>query len=415
MERYTRREALLAGVTTSVALVGCLNEGDTGDGAPTEEPPVDGTPTRTDEGNGTPSEDGTPEDGGVDPAAVLWTYDVGGTVATVANGLLLAREGFDEGTGGIVALDASTGDRQWTYGETGGYSVYTLPAVGDDAIYTGYGDDAIGSGSGSVHAVGLDGTEQWTEETGSVYHTPRLDDGAVYVGDDAGAVRAFDAASGENRWSVEVTGEGEDVPPGDVTVEAVVDGRAYVAGDEGAWAVEEGEIAWSFPTDGRRVSSIRAGELVYCSPRGSVVALDDGEEGWSADGALQAVTDEAVYLRRASELCAFDPGSGDELWCVDINEDGDVAVADDGRVFYGTDEVTAVAADGESRWSVVPEGGAVQSLVVADAVYAVTRNAVTRIADGELDASVSAGGVRSLVVDGGVYAATNDAMYELAL
>jgi hypothetical protein len=40
-------------------------------------------------------------------------------------------------TGGVLALDAATCDREWVYGKTGGYSAYTPPVVVGDEMYAG--------------------------------------------------------------------------------------------------------------------------------------------------------------------------------------------------------------------------------------------------------------------------------------
>ncbi|ELZ06876.1 outer membrane protein assembly factor BamB family protein [Natrialba aegyptia] len=432
MDEFTRRGVLravgAAGAVGTVAVAGCLDAS------------ADGSPK---------GDDGIDKDDDYDEIA--WRYDTGGSVETVRDGILYGQEDFVDGTGGVLALDAATGEPEWRFGRTGGYSSYTAPVV-DEFVYTGYGDDAIGSGSGSVYALDDDGTERWTGETGSVYHRPRLADGLLVVGSDDGAVRGFDRDSGDERWTVSVEGEDAGEPaPTSPTVETVADGVAYVTDDETLYAFDlaNGDERWRYDAE-NRLSSLTVTDTVYFTTRDCVGAISvDGTERWTIEldsvKRLRAVVRGTVFVVRGDDLFAIDAADGTERWSdePDAGADTDRTIRiaagaetdGDERIYIASDAdsdsdpatLRALALDGDERWSTAlgdvkestkPEAKTEtepRSISTADgSVYVVTADAIHRYAfGGENHSAVPIADIWSHAVGELAYVGTRDAVYGL--
>jgi outer membrane protein assembly factor BamB len=108
---------------------------------------------------------------------LVFSKNVPGTTAlSFAQGVLYAGRSV-VGTaisGGIVAVDAMTGDRLWKL-STGGFSVTTAPTIANGLIYAGVSDQrAIPAGDGRMLVVsttlGIDGTPEM-----QVKHSPGMD------------------------------------------------------------------------------------------------------------------------------------------------------------------------------------------------------------------------------------------------
>lgn len=401
MDHYTRRQFVATGAIGTALLAGCLSDGsDTDDGTGDENSQRGENGSTENDGNG--SEDGT------DP---LWTYDTGASLATVTDGILLGREEWiEDGSGGVLALDTDSGDKLWTFGETGGYTAYTRPVV-DDAIYTAFRDDAIGSGSGGLYALERDGTVRWERDTGSVYHTPQVADGTVYVGGDDGVVSAFDAVDGENYWTFEL--DDEDEFSRNINVETVADGTLYATDEDRLLALDatDGTLAWSYRSPSGRVRSVFVTDRVYCGLREGIVALAAGEKEWWVEldsyARLRGVTDDVVYVQVPERLYAFDPEEGDQRWDVPVEENSGVTVGED--ALYTSDrKLTAYAHGGESLWSLELDDGEVKRVTVDNDVYATTEDGMYRVADGEIVSSLTAEGIRSIVRGETTYVGTRE-------
>ena len=75
----------------------------------------------------------------------------------------------------IYALNASTGAIIWNYPTGGG--VWSAPAVSEDTVYVGSGDNILYALNVSTGAL------KWSYETnGAIYSSPAIADGVVYVG-----------------------------------------------------------------------------------------------------------------------------------------------------------------------------------------------------------------------------------------
>ncbi|WP_415382798.1 PQQ-binding-like beta-propeller repeat protein [Halosimplex sp. TS25] len=356
-----------------------------------------------------------------------WRYGVGGYVDAVAQGRVLGSEDSSaEGArGGVFALDATSGRREWRYGRSNGLTGYTDLVV-RDAVYFGVGDDAVGNGSGELYAVEFDGSERWVREFGSVYRAPRIADGVVYVGTDDGVVRAVDATTGTVRWATEF---GESSP----NVFAVDD--AVYAGDESlaAFDREDGSVRWDHAVDDGHVSEVVVdGDVAYVEGYDTVAAFDRGTELWYLDraGKLKQFAFGHLLVDHGDRLSAFTAADGQRAWSVAADR-ARVAVGDD-RVYVGDEEGSGVVAvdpdDGTKLWDDDLGGEPAETVTVAGIggesrkgdtqsllfVEAGDERVLGFDADGErqFDASVE-GDIQSLFVDERVFVGTEEAVYAL--
>jgi len=371
------------------------------------------------------------EGSGTDAAGAEWSHDVGGSVDSVADGRVFFTEAFGddtEGDGSVSALDADDGEHLWSYGSAHGYSTFTDLTVAD-AVYVGYGDDAVGSGEGALYAVELDGTERWTADTGSVYERPRLRDGVVYVGSDDGVVRAVDADAGETLWRHEVETDETGGPP-DPTVEAVDGDAVYVAaGRLLALDPATGDERWRFGDGDTSVSTAAVHDgVVYLRDGYDVRAVLEGEERWSTEVDFESfphlrMDDGRVFVRAGTALLRLDAGDGDKRWTVDVDHLSAWTVHDDRVYAAGTDLFACDAESGDEQWRESVADGLLDRVVVSDgdatggeefAVFVEQKDeAIHRVSPaGEVTWSQSVpGNVRSVVVDDLVYVGTSDGVF----
>lgn len=356
---------------------------------------------------------------------VVWEHGVGAHIDAVHDGSLYGREDWrKDGKSSVFALDATGGEREWTYGEIGGYSTYTSVVVSEenDSVYFGYGDDAIGSGKGDFYALETDGGERWVREVGSVYDAPIVRDGVVYVGSDRGNVYAFEA-DGDELWRFEAVGDAPVAP----SVESVTDGVVYVTGDGTLHALDtaDGEEIWIHEGDDR-VSTMEAAEdTVYTTMTGRVAAYADGEELWSheiegTNSWIRGVAHGNIYFRHAFDLRALDVEEGEERWSVNFGDHFSTAFEDE-TVYAGARDLKAFAPEGNKEWTAELDGSELDGITVADDyVYAVTDENAHRIDNGEVVSSVEVPrdeDTNSHIVgdDGTVYVGTRGGVYALPL
>lgn len=210
----------------------------------------------------------------------------------------------------LVALDAASGKRLWSF-EPAGYMLTPEPVLAGDVVLTGsdHGvmyalDPATGtekrrhrlgaehdrvlllraggtvyatSGNGDVNALdAVSGELRWRSRiAGAISSRPTVAGGTVYVGDDEGTTYALEAATGTPLWDFQARG---DQPLFEWSA-AVADGLVYTAGrDRTLYALDTttGETRWRLPLPGGRdAGPVAAAGSVHVSDReGTLHALD---------------------------------------------------------------------------------------------------------------------------------------------
>jgi len=364
---------------------------------------------------------------GASDASVVWAHGVGGRVDAVRDGTVYGREDWrNDGKRGAFALSTPDGERKWTYGEVGGYSTYTAVVVSEEGdVYFGYADDEVGSGKGDMYALEADGDERWVRDVGSVYNTPIVCDGIVYVGSDRGNVHAFDADNGDELWTRGFESPEEYATP-TVAVETVEDGVAYVTAYGNLYAIdkENGDEIWRYDSD--RVSDVEVSDgTVYASHSGRIVAYAGGDELWTheVDGTNPSIRGSAhgnVYFGHRSDLRALEATEGERVWSREIGEDYPLVLGDS-AVYAGERDLRALSPGGSELWTIDLDGSELDGLSFAGGyVYAVTEDQVYRADDGKVVSSTEVPGdegVNSHVVgdDRTVYVGARGGVYALSL
>lgn len=189
-------------------------------------------------------------------------------------------------------------------------------------------------------------------------------DGSVYVVG-AETVEAYDATTGDRRWTTRRAAEG-------FSAAAFADGRLHVIGRDRLYAFDaaSGGERWRVPiTDGSSATAsnlVAADGSVYATAAVDdqlyVTAVDgDGDVRWTTErdrfGGLSgppAVADGRVYVTTSSQLTAIDATTGTLAWETRTPLDTVAPTVADGTVFVSTDAgggrvVAYDAADGTQR------------------------------------------------------------------
>ncbi|MHB0913444.1 MAG: outer membrane protein assembly factor BamB family protein [Armatimonadota bacterium] len=196
-----------------------------------------------------------------------WTFAAKGSISSspvLADGVLYFGSADDH----LYALDARTGAPKWPGGFRTKDDVSSSPAVAGGIVYF------VGDESTLYAALTTTGQIKWAEPVGTPNRasSPLLADGAVFLAS-RGALQAFHALSGQQRWSLPVPSEITSVP-------AVANGVLYFGCKNGnVYAVStSGKAVWNRPVElGAPVygSPIVAGDTVILGAnKGQVVAID---------------------------------------------------------------------------------------------------------------------------------------------
>lgn len=242
--------------------------------------------------------------------------------------------------GGLVALDAESGERRWSVWTSA--PVAAAPAVVDGVVYARANDAQV------VAVDAATGRERWRSggSTSEVGGTEIQADSALAVADgvvysaSAGLLRSLDAATGRERWRAPLDGG---LPGTPVIVAETVH---LVAGD-GSWEIGQGDVRivafdtasgavrWSetLSTSRPPVPAPAAdSDRVYLANVGSdghvrALDLDTGAEVWRfvapfAVVASPTLVDDILYLTSLDgRLYALDAGTGRPRWDVGIGRE----------------------------------------------------------------------------------------------
>ena len=197
----------------------------------------------------------------------LWSFRTGGRVkgAVAKSGGRLCVGAYD---GSLYALRASTGALLWrssAQDRLGGRgNFYSTPAIA-------YGRVFVGNTDGKVYAFGATtGNLLWSSSTGGfVYSSPAVWRRLVFAGSYAGKVVALDAATGATRWEYRTNGPVSGAP-------TVMAGLVYAASLRErtvALDAQTGRLVWSFP-DGKYTPLVADRDRPYLVGHARVYALE---------------------------------------------------------------------------------------------------------------------------------------------
>jgi outer membrane protein assembly factor BamB len=337
-----------------------------------------------------PAHSGTTTSSPVKPVQ-LWNYTNGHSAQqsygfesspAVVNGKVYVAYPWD---GIVFAFDAFSGTKMWNF--TTGGRIYSSPAVSENIVY-------IGSGDNNVYALDAStGDQIWNYTTGSVVgSSPTVVNKIVYIGSSDHNVYALNASDGRKIWNFTTQ---DDV----VSSPAVTNGVVYV-GDfsyysEGAFYAlnaSTGTKIWSSITDGAMISSptVSNGMVYVGSVGGYLYAFDaiSGYQVWNfstytpriyAGGyywgitSTPAVADGVVYAISTwhANTFALNASTGEKIWFVDGGGFSSPAVAD-GVVYI--DSRALNASDGALIWGFPTEGVNSSPALVDGVLYFADRN-----------------------------------------
>jgi len=137
------------------------------------------------------------------------------------NRLFIGTARGDNENNVFYSIDAENGTELWNY--TIGHDVWKPPTVADGTVFIGV--DSGFDDVGLVALVAADGTERWTLETDDIHSSPTVAGETVFVGSGDNNLYAADIETGEEQWAFE-TGSSISSSP------IVVDGTVYFGSDD---------------------------------------------------------------------------------------------------------------------------------------------------------------------------------------
>jgi eukaryotic-like serine/threonine-protein kinase len=320
---------------------------------------------------GTPALTGTSASAVPATLKLLWSYDVGGPVASsaaVAGGVVYVGGG----DGDLVALDLASGALRWKY-STGNLIGESSPAVAGEAVF-------IGDLGGVLHAVNIrDGKPLWTFKTGGeIKASPVVTGGVVLIGSYDTRLYAIDARTGKPRWNIATKGMVH-------ATAGVRDGMTFVTGCDAifrAIRIADGREVFQIATGAYTAASpLLAGDRAYVGTfNAEMLALDltrrsvawrysqeDTEFPYYSSAALDG--NRLIVGGRDKLVHAIDAISGKQLWtfAARARVDSSPAVAA-GRVYVGSGDgrlYVLDSASGKKLWEFDTGAGIAASPAIA--------------------------------------------------
>jgi outer membrane protein assembly factor BamB len=318
------------------------------------------------------------------PFRVKWIAG-GGSLLEFPPAIAYGRLFVANGAGTLLALDARTGRRAWSYRT--GRCVAASPAVSRFAGGTVYQTflnkhpcNASGITNGEVVALAAGtGRVRWRRMIGPSESSPLVAGSRVYVGDWLGNIYALDASTGRTVWVFHAGGKVKGAI-------AMSGGKLYVGAYDGhvyALDADTGKLLWRASGDPRLFGT----GTFYSTPsvaydRVFIGSTDDKVYSFGASSGLRrwshstggyvyaspAVAGQRVFVGSYDhDFYAFDAATGAEIWSFHANGpiSGSATVLD-GLVYFSTlsgRTYALAAATGRRVWS-FPAGE--YSPVVAD-------------------------------------------------
>jgi len=263
----------------------------------------------------------------------------------------------------VWALEPDTGRELWRFDEAEGQYV--------EGGALGGGLFVIGNSDGNVYALDAEsGDLQWTFETAHrVWATPLIVSDTVYLGPMAPHLSPLNQSDGRARGNFHAGGAFAGTPAswnGTLYIGAFDDKLYAIDADTGSehWVFAGENWFWGGP-------AVRDGVIYAADASGNVYALDDaGKQIWhrSLDAPVRAgpaLSEDGSKLFVGSEdgaLHALDTADGFELWVVESEGkilstpvvDGSVVY---GTLIYGPKRILALHVDnGRELWAYSPAG-----------------------------------------------------------
>ena len=291
-----------------------------------------------------------------------WQYQSGGNGAVsspvVADGVIYFGSSPDPFSGGLNAIDASTGKLLWDYGfgtpgtspaavangiiyVGGSFDVYALtraggfvwafsttpdqvraaPAVVNGVVY------AVAAGKTMYALNAATGAQIWSTSISNVgsdaFSAPAVAGGMVYVGSPDSNLYALDAATGVVVWKYQTGGDIRSSSP------SVDNGMVYFGSNDGnfyALNAKTGALVWSYTVGNYQSSSasVSRGVVYFTSDGGTLYALkgSTGALVWQAaignSESSPAIANGVVYAIGAGHIYALDASTGAVLWTAPV-------------------------------------------------------------------------------------------------
>jgi outer membrane protein assembly factor BamB len=311
----------------------------------------------------------------------------------------------------FVVLDAKTGTQQWQYtNHKQQFLPSQTPTLVGDILYlvSGHAIDAVDLQK-RTSRWHLELYDELNQQEGLT--PPRVANGMVYVGADVGAVLAFDAGTGEQRWRHDVEGISEAKlstvrNAGDTIVKARRQGRPYapIAATENrvyvtswdfslyALDAQTGQRQWEFSLGSDHLDMMHAPVItdgkVYTQTENAILYVLDaetGEQRWTyddygkaTDGVSPIVDDDSVYVIAGTStenlfLVALDRADHSVRWKRQIGPTFVDPVADADTIYldYGGGVHAIDKTDGTTNWTLHIQGELAAPVTIAgSAVFA---------------------------------------------
>ncbi len=285
----------------------------------------------------------------------------------------------------------------------------------------GYADNVMHhlSASGELERAWSTGVGAGSSTSSRLTASPVISGGKIYALDSEVQVTAYDAKSGDQAWSVDLTPDDEDAEDGFGGGIAVDGGRVFVSTGFGfvvALDASNGKEIWrrAATVPFRAAPVVNGGRVFVSTQENQMLALaaDDGRVLWDHRGIAEsagilgsnsaAVSGDLVVVPYTSgELFALNVRNGRAAWSDTLARSGGLTplstladisgrpVIDRGLVFANSHAGRLVAIDirtGERVWT-IDVGGTQRPWVVGDYVYVITDDAkvmCVRRADGRV-------------------------------
>jgi outer membrane protein assembly factor BamB len=274
-----------------------------------------------------------------DGSTILWSQSLSliyGAVPVVDSNVVL-----DSVAKEMVAFNAQTGAKLWTFADQDFGLTYTTPNVSNRVIYFS------GSFSGILYALREQtGALLWSTQLGSgsqiLDGPPVVADGIVYTGGLDGRWYAVNAATGKVLWSYQTLSAGQDMP-------------TFSSG------VVANDVAYFYSGSPQNSGAIGSLYAVRLSDHTLLWKQAVSLNGPPPAGLAPVVSGKSVYFESNNALVAFDAATGQAQWQVDNQTiidgeqfiaTGEIVVANGTIYCSGITTLSALSTAGAPLWSI---------------------------------------------------------------